>query len=473
MSEQFDIAVIGAGPGGYIAALKAAQLGAKVAVIEKHHLGGTCLNYGCIPSKALLASAQLLHSIHNAPDLGVAVSGSVEFDWAKIQKRKDGVLKKLRGGIKGLFGARGVKLFQGSAQLAGPGKIQISSDAGTSETISAKNTIIASGSVPMRIPGWPDDPQLVCTSDEALHWKDLPKRLLIVGGGVIGCEFACMMHEYGVDVTVVEMLDSLLPGMEAELGQALEQRFAKRGIKIHTAVKVESISQTPQGISACISGLPDLDVDRVLVATGRRANTESLGLDTVGISTDRGFIRVNARMQTSVPGYYCIGDANGQCLLAHAASAQGVTAVEDALGQGKDFDSPIPSAVYTFPEVAAVGLTSEQATQQGIPISVGQFPIGHLGKAMAVGEEFGFARIVRHRTDNTLLGVHLIGHNATEIIEAATAMLGLKANAHDLADMIFAHPTIGEAVKEAAEDSFQQALHLPPRKHTRMMADIV
>jgi len=282
-----------------------------------------------------------------------------------------------------------------------------------------------------------------------------------------------MMHEYGVDVTVVEMLDSLLPGMEAELGQALEQRFVKRGIKIHTAVKVESISQTAQGISARISGMPDLDIDRVLVATGRRANTESLGLDSVGISTDRGFIRVNERMQSSVPGYYCIGDANGQCLLAHAASAQAVTAIKDALSQGEDFDLPIPSAVYTFPEVAAVGLTSEQANEQGIPISVGQFPIGHLGKAMAVGEEFGFARIVRHRTDNTLLGVHLIGHNATEIIEAATAMLGLKANAHDLADMIFAHPTIGEAVKEAAEDSFQQALHLPPRKHMRMMADVV
>jgi len=473
MSEQFDIAVIGAGPGGYIAALKAAQLGAQVAVIEKHHLGGTCLNYGCIPSKALLASAQLLHSIRNAPDLGVSVSGSVEFDWAKIQRRKDGVLKKLRGGVKGLFGARGVKHFQGTAQLAGPGKIQITTDTGSPETISAKNTIIASGSVPMRIPGWPDDPRLVCTSDEALHWQELPKRLLIVGGGVIGCEFACMMHEYGVKVHIVEMLETLLPGMEAELGQALEQSLSKRGIKIHTSVKVDDISPNAKGISARISGMPDLDIDRVLVATGRRANTESLGLDTVGITTDRGFIRVNQRMQTSVAGYYCIGDANGQCLLAHAASAQGVAAVQDALGQGKDFNLPIPSAVYTFPEVAAVGLTSEQATQQGIPISVGQFPIGHLGKAMAVGEEFGFVRVLRHRTDNTLLGVHLIGHNATEIIEAATAMLGLKADAHDLANMVFAHPTIGEAVKEAAEDGFQQALHLPPRKHMRMMAEIV
>lgn len=473
MSEQFDIAVIGAGPGGYIAALKAAQLGAQVAVIEKHHLGGTCLNYGCIPSKALLASAQLLHSIQHASDLGVSVSGSVEFDWAKIQQRKDRVLKKLRGGVKGLFGARGVKLYQGSAQLDGPGKIQITTDKGAAETITAKNTIIAAGSVPMRIPGWPDDPQVVCTSDEALHWQDLPKRLLIVGGGVIGCEFACMMHGFGVEVQVVEMMETLLPGMETELGLTLEQSLSKRGIKIHTSTKVDDISQTAEGIKARIAGRPDLDVDKVLVATGRRANTESLGLDSVGISTDRGFIRVNQRMQTTVPGYYCIGDANGQCLLAHAASAQGVAAVQDALGQGSDFELPIPSAVYTFPEVAAVGLTSEQANQQGIPISVGQFPIGHLGKAMAVGEEFGFARIVRHRTDNTLLGVHLIGHNATEIIEAATAMLGLKANAHDLAGMVFAHPTIGEAVKEAAEDSFQQALHLPPRKVTRMMAEIV
>jgi len=462
MSNQFDIVVIGAGPGGYIAALKGAAMGANVAIVEKHHLGGTCLNYGCIPSKALLASSELLHKIHEASSLGVTVGGAVSFDWPRIQKRKDKVLAKLRGGIKGLFGARKVTLYAGTAKFTGPGKIQVTKADGSVEEITGKNTIIASGSVPTRIPGWPTDANLVCTSDEALHWDDLPKSLLIVGGGVIGCEFACMMHEYGVDVTVAEMMDGLLPGMERQLGTALEQSFKKRGIKILTSVKVEKLAAQGNAVAASISGQPELKVDRVLVAIGRRPNTEALGLDSIGLDTDRGFIRVNDRMQTSVAGVYCIGDANGRCLLAHAASAHGVTAVEDALGHGKDLTLPVPGAVYTFPEVGAVGLTTQQANDQGIPVRVGEFPIGHLGKAMAVGEEFGFVRVVSHRDTDALLGVHMIGHNATEIIEAATAMLGQKVSTAALGEMIFAHPTIGEAVKEAAEDVFSQALHLPP-----------
>jgi len=462
MSNQFDIVVIGAGPGGYIAALKGAAMGANVAIVEKHHLGGTCLNYGCIPSKALLSSAELLHKINQASSLGVTVDGAVSFDWTKIQKRKDKVLAKLRGGIKGLFGARKVTLYAGTAKFSGPGKIQVTKTDGSAQEITGKNTIIASGSVPTKIPGWPTDTNLVCTSDEALHWDALPKSLLIVGGGVIGCEFACMMHEYGVDVTVVEMLDGLLPGMERQLGTALKQSFAKRGIKVLTSVKVESLKAQGNSVTAAISGEPELTVDKVLVAIGRQPNTATLGLESIGLATDRGFIRVNDRMQTAVAGVYCIGDANGRCLLAHAASAHGVTAVEDALGHGKDLTLPVPGAVYTFPEVGAVGLTTQQANDQGIPVRVGEFPIGHLGKAMAVGEEFGFVRVVSHRDTDALLGVHMIGHNATEIIEAATAMLGQRVSTKELGEMIFAHPTIGEAVKEAAEDVFSQALHLPP-----------
>ncbi len=472
MSNQFDIVVIGAGPGGYIAALKGAAMGANVAIVEKHYLGGTCLNYGCIPSKALLASSELLHKIHQASSLGVTVDGAVSFDWPRIQKRKDKVLSKLRGGIKGLFGARKVTLFAGTAKFTGPGKIQVTKADGSVEEITGKHTIIASGSVPTRIPGWPTDPNLVCTSDEALHWDKLPKSLLIVGGGVIGCEFACMMHEYGVDVTVVEMMNGLLPGMERQLGTALEQCFKKRGIKVLTSVKVEALKTQGNSVAAAISGQPELAVDKVLVAIGRRPNTEALGLENIGLDTDHGFIRVNDRMQTSVAGLYCIGDANGRCLLAHAASAHGVTAVEDALGHGKDLTLPVPGAVYTFPEVGAVGLTTQQANDQGIPVRVGEFPIGHLGKAMAVGEEFGFVRVVSHRDTDALLGVHMIGHNATEIIEAATAMLGQAVSTKELGEMIFAHPTIGEAVKEAAEDVFSQALHLPPIQVVTVKGDV-
>ncbi|MHC5180350.1 MAG: dihydrolipoyl dehydrogenase [Planctomycetota bacterium] len=471
MAEHYQVAVIGAGPGGYIAALKAAQLGAKTAVVEKHHLGGTCLNYGCIPSKALLASAELMHRIQGAGSLGVSVDGAVGFDWPAIQKRKDKVLMKLRGGVKGLFGARGVTLYSGQAVLDGKGKVNVTDAQGGTDSFTADKIILATGSVPARIPGWPTDPEVVCTSDEALHWKELPKRLLIVGGGVIGCEFACMMHEYGVEVTIVELMDGLLPEMESSLGQALEGVFTKRGMAIHTGVGVESIEAKNGAVEATISGNQVLQVDKVLVATGRRPNTEGIGLESIGLETDRGFIRVNDKMETAVKDYYCIGDANGRCLLAHAASAQGEVAVKNALGKKVKQTQPVPSAVYTFPEIASVGISSKQAAQQNIPISVGDFPIGHLGKAMAVGEEFGSVRVIRHRDNQSLLGVHLIGHNATEIIESAAAMLTLKASAKDLGEMIFAHPTLSEAVKEAAEDSFQAALHLPPRKMTRITAD--
>lgn len=471
MSEHYQIAIIGAGPGGYIAALKAAQMGAKTAIVEKHYLGGTCLNYGCIPSKALLASAELLHKIKRADAYGVKISDAISFDWSAIQQRKDKVLSKLRGGVKSLFAARKVTLYNGQAAFAGAGKIQITAPDGSKSLITADKIIIASGSVPSRIPGWPTDVNLVCTSDEALHWKELPKKLLIVGGGVIGCEFACMMHEYGVETTVVEMMETLLPEMERQLGLALAEIFIKRGIKVYTGVKVESMRPTGHGLKAVLGGGTGIDVDKVLVATGRRPATQDLGLDSIGLQTDRGFIRVNDRMQTAVRDVYCIGDANGRCLLAHAASAQGIAAVEDILGHGKDFTLPVPGAVYTFPEIGSVGLTTKQAAERNIPIKVGQFPIGHLGKAMAVGEEEGFVKVIRHRETESLLGVHILGHNATEIIESATAMLGLKASARELGAMVFAHPTLGEAVKEAAEDSFEQAMHLPPRTVIRLAAD--
>ncbi len=472
MSERFDIAVIGTGPGGYIAALKAAQMGASVAVVEKHYLGGTCLNYGCIPSKALLASAELIHNINNADSMGVKVTGKADFDWSAIQSRKDSVLKNLRTGIKGLFRARKVKLLQGIGKITAKGQISVKADDGSEQTITADKTIIAVGSAPATIPGWPEDKELICTSDEALHWKELPKRLLIVGGGVIGCEFACMMREYGMEVTVVEMMDRLIPEMEPLLGEQLEKIFKKRGIKILTSAKVESLKSEAGKIHADISGACTLEFDKVLTAVGRRANTENIGLENVGIESERGFIKVDDQMRTNVDGYYCIGDANGKILLAHAASAHAITAVKDALGQDTSKPLPVPWAVYTFPEVAGVGITGTQAAQRDLPVRIGQFPIGHLGKAMAVGHTDGVVKVISHHETDELLGVHMLGHNATEIIEAATAMMTAGGTAKDLGNMIFAHPTIGEAVKEAAEDVFQIALHLPPRKMVRKAAEV-
>jgi dihydrolipoamide dehydrogenase len=468
MSKHFDIAVLGAGPGGYVAALKAAQMGASVAVVEQGHLGGTCLNVGCIPSKALLASAEVLHTIRGAGAYGVKVAGDATFDWPAIQARKDKVLAGLRSGIKSLLAARKVQLFQGRATLNGPGKVVVQGAAGA-EPFTAGRIILAVGSVPARIPTWPTDPEVVCTSDESLHWKTLPRRLLIVGGGVIGCEFACMMREFGVEVSIVEMMPRLLPELDESLAEPLQKTFAKRGIRCFTATKVESLT-ADQGVKAVLGNGQTVEADRVLLSIGRRPNTANIGLESVGLSTDRGFVRVNDLMETAVKGIYCIGDANGRCLLAHAASAQGVAAVENALGHARPFTAPIPSAVYTFPEIGGVGLTEAQARKAKLPIAIGSFPLTHLGKAMAVNHTEGFVKVIRHRETGELLGVHMLGHNATECIAAAGAMLHRKATVQELADVVFAHPTIGESIKEAAEDALGRGLHLPPRKILRAVA---
>ena len=472
MSKHFDIAVLGSGPGGYVAALKAAQLGASVAIIEKDHLGGTCLNNGCIPSKALLASAELMHHIRNASELGIEVAGEVSVNWTKIQARKDKVLQTLRGGIKALLGSRKATIHQGRGVVTGPGRMMVSKDGAPGEEITASKTILAVGSVPSRISGWPTDPNVVCTSDEALHWKTLPKKLLIVGGGVIGCEFACMMHALGVEVTVVEMLPQLLPNLDPQIADALTKVFTKRGIKAFTGTKIENLALNGQKATATLSNGLSLDADRVLVATGRKPNTADIGLDKIALRLDRGFVRVNDRMETSVKDYYCIGDANGRCLLAHAASAHGVSAVENALGHDHVFDAPVPNCVYTFPEIGTVGITADEARARQMPVSVGMFPLTHLGKALAVADNDGFVKVVRHRETGQLLGVHMIGHNVTECIAAAGALLHQKVTVAEVAEIVFAHPTISESLKEAAEDALHMALHLPPRKVMRVVAGV-
>ncbi len=471
MSEHYQLLVIGAGPGGYVAALKGAQLGARVAVVEKHHLGGTCLNYGCIPSKALLSSAEMLHSVKHARKWGVTIGGDIGFDWSAITAHKDKTIRQLRGGIASLLKGRAVTHLAGTARFEEPGRVVITSADGADRQVTADKVIIATGSAPMRIPGWPDDPSIVCTSDEAVHWADLPKRLLIVGGGVIGCEFACMMQSFGVAVTIVELLPRILPSLDADLGSELLKVFNERGIVCHLDTKVEEMRVAGGAVSARLSSGESLTIDRVLVATGRRPNTGETGLDRVGIRVDRrGFVEVNDRLETNVAGHYTIGDANGRSMLAHAASAQGVAAAENALGQARPFDAAIPSAVYTFPEVAAVGMTEQEARDAGLPIAIGRFPIGHLGKAMAARHQEGFVKLIRHRETNECLGGHMIGHNATECVAAITALIQQKASMRDVAETVWAHPTISESIKEAAEGALGVGLHLAPRKVMRIAA---
>ena len=473
MSDHYQLLILGAGPGGYVAALKAAQLGARVAVVEKHHLGGTCLNYGCIPSKALLSSAEMLHAVRHADRWGVRVNGGVGFDWTEITKHKDRTIRQLRGGIAKLFQGRAVNHLTGQARFDRPGSVNITAADGQQRQVTADKIIIATGSVPARISGWPDDPAVVCTSDEAVHWTSLPKRLLIVGGGVIGCEFACMMREFDVEVTIVEMMPGLLPGLDADLGAELLKSFRARGIACHLDTKVEDMRVGDGTAAVRLSSGEPLQFDRVLVATGRRPNTGELGLDHTDIRADRhGFVAVNDRLETSVAGHFCIGDANGLSMLAHAASAQGVAAAQNALGDAKPFDAAIPSAVYTFPEVAAVGMSEQAAREAGLPIAIGRFPIGHLGKALAARHSEGFAKLIRHRETGQLLGAHLIGHNATECVAAVTALVQQRVSLRDVAETVWAHPTISEAIKEAAEDALNIGLHLPPRKVLRIAAAV-
>lgn len=472
MAEHFDMVVIGAGPGGYVAALKGAQLGAQVAIVEQHHLGGTCLNYGCIPSKALLASAEMLHNVRNAEKWGVRVGGDVGIEWDKITAHKDRVIRQLRGGIASLFKGRTVAHLQGRGALEAPGRIVVDGETGR-RVVTADKVILATGSAPIRIPGWPTDPELVCTSDEAVHWTTLPRRMLIVGGGVIGCEFACMMQSFGVEVTIVEMMPGLLPTLDADLGRELLKVFKGRQIACHLDTKVEEMQLAGDKVKVRLSSGETLEFDRVLVATGRRPNTQNLDLAKAGIAADkRGFVAVNSELETAARGHYCIGDANGISMLAHAASAQGVAAAEHAQGHKRPWQPAIPAAVYTFPEVAAVGLTQAEAREQGVPIAIGRFPLGHLGKAMATRHTEGFVKLIRHRETGQLLGAHMIGHNATECIAAATALLQQKVSVADVAETVWAHPTISEAIKEAAEDALGMGLHLPPRKVIPMVAEV-
>ena len=474
MTTHYNVLVIGAGPGGYIAALKAAQLGASAAVIEKHHFGGTCLNYGCVPSKALLSSAELLHHAQHAAQWGVKIP-SVEIDWPAVQKRKDKVITTLRGGIGALFKGRKVEVHSGTATITGPGQVSVDDGKGGTKQLTTDHLIIATGSSPIRIPGWPTDANLVCTSDEAVHWQTLPKELIIVGGGVIGCEFACIMNAVGVKVTLVELMPQILatPGLDADLGRDLAKIFAKRGITIHTGVKVNSVTSDGGVVTATLDNGTALKADRLLVSVGRKPNTAGLGLESLGIElSKRGFIPADDRMATSAKNVWAIGDVNGKCLLAHAASAHAVVAVENALGHGQVFAAPIPSAVYTFPEIGSVGLSEQDAKEQGIPYSVGKFPVGHLGKALAANDTDGFVKVIRHRETDAILGVHMLGHNATEVIASAGVMLHTKATVHEMAEAVFAHPTISEALKEAAEDALGMGLHLPPRKTIALTATV-
>lgn len=459
---DYDVVVIGAGPGGYVAAIRAAQLGMSTAVIEDDNLGGVCLNWGCIPSKALLRNAEVLELVQNAGEYGITV-GDISHDYGKAIDRSRQVVGRLTGGIGSLFRKNGVEHISGYGTLRGAGSITID---GAERAISADNIIVATGARARQIPGIPVDGETILTSREAIVLREVPDRVVIVGGGAIGVEFADIYHSYGSEVTIVEMLPSLVPLEDEEVSQTLERAFRRRGIGYRTGATVQGIT-VEEGVAIVTVADADgaeseIECDKVLVAIGVQGNSEGIGLETAGVNTERGFIPVDDHMRTNVPGVYAIGDVTGKLPLAHVASAQAVTAAEAIAGMNPmplDY-TYMPRATYCRPQIASFGLTERQAAEAGYSFKIGRFPMAASGKALAMGESGGMVKLVVDDEVGELLGAHMIGPEATELLGEVGLSRLLEGTTTELGWLVHPHPTISETIKEAALAIEGEAIHI-------------
>ena len=460
----FDLTVIGSGPGGYVGAIRAAQLGLKTACVEMAPLlGGTCLIWGCIPTKALLHTAEVLETSRHAGDFGVVVApGAV--DVPAMQKYKDKVVLANAKGVEYLFKKNGVTLVPGRGTLLGGGKVQVDAG-GAKRVLESKSIVLATGSAIRGLPGVEFDGTQIINSDHALSLPKIPTSMIVLGAGAVGVEFASIYASFGARVTVVELLPRLIPIEDAALGAELEKAFKKRGIAVHTGTKVEKVAKTKDVVTVTASkdGKPvQLEAEVLLVAIGRRPLTENMGLETAGVKTDRGFVEVDGMMRTSAPGIYAIGDIVKTQALAHVASHEGIVAAEHAAGGHPhpiDYDR-IPSCTYCDPEVASIGLTEDEAKKRGHDVKVGQFPFSAIAKARILDDARGFVRIVTETKYDQILGIHIIGPHATELISEATAALNLEATAASLFEAVHAHPTLSEAMGEAALAVHGRAIHI-------------
>lgn len=458
--------ILGAGPGGYVAAIKAAQLGAEVTVIEEKEVGGTCLNLGCIPTKALVASSEALSLIKRAEEYGVFINGEVRPDLKKIMERKDRIVSTQVKGIRSLFKVRNIRLVEGRGELAGGLKVKVRRKDGGEETIEGDRIIIATGSRPASIPAFPADGVNILSSDDVWKLSEIPKSMVIIGAGVIGTEFACIFRELGTEITMVELLSRALSTEDEEISEIMEKELKKKKIKLFTSVKVESVRSSSEGVTLKLSDGREIEAEKVLVSIGRAFNTDGIGLERTGIERGpRGEIKVNDRMETSERGIYAIGDVTGGILLAHVASKEGIVAAINACGGNERIDySVVPAAIFSSPEIASVGLREFQARESGIPVVTGTFQYRALGKAHAMGEISGLFKIVADAKTDRVLGVHIIGAHASDIIHEAALAIKAGLKVKDIADMIHAHPTLSEGLMEAAEDVHNMAIHLPPKK---------
>jgi dihydrolipoamide dehydrogenase len=466
-NQDFDIVIIGAGPGGYVGAIRAAQLGAKVACVEKEYLGGTCLNWGCIPSKALIAPVDMLNHIKHADQMGIEITGEVKLNFEKYIARKNKVVTTLRGGVGALFKKNGVTHIEGTASFVDKNTISVVKDGKTS-TIRSKNFVLAMGSsvIKLKIPGLEGGREEgVWTSDDAVNAPFIPKSMLILGGGAVGCEFGYVFNGLGAQVTIVEMMPNLIPMMDVDLGVELGRSMNKQGIKVKVGASLEKCEKTKDGWKCTIkkgTETEEVEVQVVLLGVGRKANTDGMNLEKIGVKLHRrGIELVDDTLKTHVSNIYAIGDVTGRIQLAHVASAEGICAVTNAItGANKKMDyKAVPSCVYTVPEVAAVGLTQAEAEAQGYEVTVGKFMFRGLGKAMAAGEIDGFVKVVAEKKYGEVLGLHMIGAHVTDMIHEGVVALKLEATLDYMVDCIHAHPTMSEAVLEAFEDAAGHAIH--------------
>ena len=461
-SMSKKVVVVGGGPGGYVAAIRAAQLGAEVQLVENTYIGGTCLNVGCIPTKALLHTAQ---GYQNALDRsGGLLAENVRVNWAAMMEHKGVVVRRLVQGTAGLLRSNGVKVYNGTAVLSSTHSVQVDGK----ETLEADVIVLATGSEPAKIPFPGANLEGVIDSTGALSLSQCPKSILILGGGVIGVEFAYLYRSLGAEVTVVEMLPEILPHIDSEISEILRKELEHQGVKVMTGTKMLSAEKNGENLSVKVSTdgkEKTLDCEKLLVAVGRRPKTANLGLESVGVATERGAIVTDEHFQTNINGIYAIGDCNAKTMLAHAASAQGVAAIEYALtGRGYYNGNVIPSCIYTQPEVGCVGMTETQAKAGGFSCQVGRFSLSGNGKSLIEGGESGLVKIVADINTHQILGAHMIGPRVTEIVGELALAINCELTVEDVLDTIHAHPTITEAVHEAAHAVFGNAIHWPPKK---------
>jgi dihydrolipoamide dehydrogenase len=460
-TQTFDLIVLGGGPGGYVAAIRAAQLGMKVGCVEKADaLGGTCLRIGCIPSKALLDSSELYDQIRHKSDAHGFSVGEVTVDVGRMMKRKDEVVSGLTRGVEGLFRKNKISWIRGFGRLAGPERVEVDTAEG-SRTLAAKNILLATGSVPVELPFLKFDHERIVDSTGALSLSLVPEHLVVVGGGVIGLELGSVWLRLGAKVTVLEAMPSILPGMDAEIVKQADRIFRKQGFDIRTGTKVTGAERKGERVIVSMEGSYPIDADYLLVAVGRRAYTEGMGFDEAGIPMERGVIRVDERYHTGVAGIYAIGDAIGGRMLAHKAEEEGIAAVENMAGRhGHVNYAAVANVVYTWPEIASVGLTEEEIEQQGIERRVGKFPWLANGRAKAMGETDGLVKILADAKTDRLLGIHILGPRASDLIAEAALALEFEGSAEDIARSVHAHPTLPEAVKEAAMGVAGRTIHI-------------